>query len=76
MMDFIGMLAAQDTFKRHGPRQTEDAFYQFYASASFPRWRRAWSLLKMLIALRRSHGVCQAKVETDFPDLTCENKRR
>jgi hypothetical protein len=75
MMDFIGMLAAQDTFKRHGPRQTEDAFYQFYASASFPRLRRAWSLLKMLIALRRSPEIYQGKVKPGFPDPTCENKR-
>jgi hypothetical protein len=50
-MEFVGLLALQETLKRNQPQQTEDEFYQFHADACFPRCRRAWSTLKTRIAL-------------------------
>ncbi|MBB4953915.1 hypothetical protein H4S14_001975 [Agrobacterium vitis] len=47
MMDFIGLLAAQQTFKRYQRTQTEDAFYQFYAQPCFPNARRVIALLSI-----------------------------
>jgi hypothetical protein len=46
MMEFLGMLAAQNTFKHSSRQQSEDEFYKAYMREAFPAITWTLSLLR------------------------------
>lgn len=54
MMEFLGMLAAQNTFKHSSRQQSEDEFYEAYMRDTFPAITWIRSLLRASKRLRFS----------------------